>query len=169
MADPSVYVRFPLVDEPDTDTSLLVWTTTPWTLPSNQFAAVHPELEYSSCVEDAEATQADRRLGAGRNDRRQGRQEVQGRVDTFAGQQTARAGAIVPPFDYYYKTLGEKQGRLKLAAAKQHVAWRVVPADFVTIDSGTGVVHQAPAFGEVDFDVLAGRASAVSSTAKGPS
>ena len=45
VADPSVYVRFPLIDEPDTD--LLVWTTTPWTLPSNQFAAVHPELEYS--------------------------------------------------------------------------------------------------------------------------
>src|SRR6476620_8656331 len=45
VADPSVFVRFPLVDEPDT--ALLVWTTTPWTLPSNQFAAVHPELEYS--------------------------------------------------------------------------------------------------------------------------
>ena len=43
VADPSVYVKFPLVDDPDT--SLLVWTTTPWTLPSNQFAAVHSELE----------------------------------------------------------------------------------------------------------------------------
>ncbi len=53
VADPSVYVKFPIVmDErakelgiPD-GTSLLVWTTTPWTLPSNQFAAVNPELEY---------------------------------------------------------------------------------------------------------------------------
>ena len=43
VADPSVYVRFPLIDESDTD--LLVWTTTPWTLPSNQFAAVHPDLD----------------------------------------------------------------------------------------------------------------------------
>ena len=51
VADPSVFVRFPLVDEPDT--SLLVWTTTPWTLPSNQFAAVHPELEYV-VLEEAE-------------------------------------------------------------------------------------------------------------------
>ncbi|HEY2840477.1 MAG TPA: class I tRNA ligase family protein, partial [Pirellulales bacterium] len=44
VADPSVYVKFPLVDDKGhtTDTSLLVWTTTPWTLPSNQFAAVHP-------------------------------------------------------------------------------------------------------------------------------
>ena len=50
MADPSVYVKFPLLDDDgklSRDTSLLVWTTTPWTLPSNQFAAVHPDLEYS--------------------------------------------------------------------------------------------------------------------------
>src|SRR3989440_7917102 len=50
VADPSVFVRFPLVDEPDT--SLLIWTTTPWTLPSNQFAAVHPELEYAEVEDD---------------------------------------------------------------------------------------------------------------------
>ncbi|MGH7268794.1 MAG: class I tRNA ligase family protein, partial [Polyangiaceae bacterium] len=81
VADPSVYVRFPLVeplvdpvgrtsgpsidDEPEVrptdssdepETSLLVWTTTPWTLPSNQFAAVHPELEYS-VVSDGEGGQ----------------------------------------------------------------------------------------------------------------
>src|SRR5262245_44545875 len=49
VADPSVYVRFPLLNDggKQTDTSLLVWTTTPWTLPSNQFTAVHPDLEYS--------------------------------------------------------------------------------------------------------------------------
>src|SRR5689334_17526251 len=55
VADPSVFVKFPLVDDngQNTDTALLVWTTTPWTLPSNQFAAVHPVLEYS-IVADAE-------------------------------------------------------------------------------------------------------------------
>ena len=48
-----MYVRFPLVDDRATsregsaDADLLVWTTTPWTLPSNQFAAVKPDLEYS--------------------------------------------------------------------------------------------------------------------------
>ena len=80
VADPSVYVRFPLVVDEGwrraSETSLLVWTTTPWTLPSNQFAAVHPELEYS-LVEDAgderPAAAADRGRGAGRNDRRQSR------------------------------------------------------------------------------------------------
>ena len=53
VADPSVYVRFPLLDA-DGQTvgvSLLVWTTTPWTLPSNQFAAVHPDLEYATVLD----------------------------------------------------------------------------------------------------------------------
>src|SRR4029453_9809684 len=56
VADPSVYVRFPLLDEhgKPTDTDLLVWTTTPWTLPSNQFAAVHPELEYVTVAVEGE-------------------------------------------------------------------------------------------------------------------
>ena len=51
VADPSVYVRFPLVGSTE-HVSLLVWTTTPWTLPSNQFAAVHPELEYATVSDD---------------------------------------------------------------------------------------------------------------------
>ena len=60
----------------------------------------------------------------------------------------------VPPFDYYYQHAGRQPGATAKLAARQHVAWRVVAADFVTIDTGTGIVHQAPAFGEVDFDVL---------------
>src|SRR4029453_14215526 len=60
VTDPSVYVLFPVVDEVSdasqkhSPVSLLVWTTTPWTLPSNQFAAVHPELDYATVV-DAES------------------------------------------------------------------------------------------------------------------
>jgi len=149
VADPSVYVRFPLIDESDTD--LLVWTTTPWTLPSNQFAAVHPDLEYSIVAFEGE----DRNLVIA--------SEL---VETIAGKvgkefnvrSTTKGSEILgkryrPPFDYYYKTLGESNGKLK-DGGSQAVAWRVVAADFVTTDSGTGVVHQAPAFGEVDYDVL---------------
>ena len=88
------------------------------------------------------------------------KRELDGRSDAAAAASWS-AGAIVPPFDYYYKTLGEPEGQARSRAAKQHVAWRVVAADFVTIDSGTGVVHQAPAFGEVDFDVLHRRASSI--------
>lgn len=149
VADPSVYVRMPLVDQPDV--ALLVWTTTPWTLPSNQFVAVHPDLNYAT-VEDQEtgerlivaadlvdqvAEKAKRSLNV---------------VDTCRGQDLV-GRRYRPPFDDYYASDGNKTGRLRTGETEA-VAWRVVAADFVTIDSGTGVVHQAPAFGEVDYDVL---------------
>ncbi|TWT29883.1 isoleucine--tRNA ligase [Blastopirellula retiformator] len=150
VADPSVYVRFPLVDDPKT--ALLVWTTTPWTLPSNQFAAVHPELDYST-VEDEEsgehlilATALVEPLAAKTK-------KTWKTVATCKGADLL-GKRYLPPFDYYYKTLGDAQGTLADGKTKQHLAWRVVAADFVTTDSGTGVVHQAPAFGEVDYEVL---------------
>ncbi|MGE0606344.1 MAG: isoleucine--tRNA ligase [Pirellulales bacterium] len=153
VADPSVYVRFPLLDEAGqpTMTDLLVWTTTPWTLPSNQFAAVHLDLEYSTVAVEGE----DRRLIIASA-------LVQTIADkakqTLTVESTCRGADLIgrryqPPFDYYSKKYGDKTGRL-LDDGDQHVAWRVVAANFVTVDSGTGVVHQAPAFGEVDFDVL---------------
>jgi isoleucyl-tRNA synthetase len=154
VADPSVYVRFPLLDDAGktTKTSLLVWTTTPWTLPSNQFAAVHPDLEYSvvsdpelgeerliiaSALVETISTKVKRPLNVER---------------TLNGAQLIGT-RYLPPFDFYYKSLGKRTGELK-SGGGQHIAWRVVAADFVTTDSGTGVVHQAPAFGEVDYDVL---------------
>ena len=153
VADPSVYVRFPLVDPPKSlaNADLLVWTTTPWTLPSNQFAAVKPDLEYSVVKLAGES----RRLIM-----------ASALVETIAAKvkkeftvESTIPGSrliglrYVPPFDYYYSRQGQTQGKLN-AGGSQYIAWRVVPADFVTTDSGTGVVHQAPAFGEVDFDVL---------------
>jgi isoleucyl-tRNA synthetase len=182
VADPSVYVRFPVVGDRGQGTGvrgqgsgdrgqgsgvrgqeddlenvdLLVWTTTPWTLPSNQFAAVKPELEYAIVSVEGES----RRLIL---------------ASTLVEQVAAKSGKkltvestltgaqmigwrYVPPFDYYYKTQGQLQGELK-QGGREHIAWRVVPADFVTVDTGTGVVHQAPAFGEVDFDLLLGQQS----------
>src|SRR5262245_56295447 len=153
VADPSVYVLFPLLDDAGNkaDTSLLVWTTTPWTLPSNQFAAVHPELEYATVV-DSETGQRIVMAAA--------------LVETIAGkvkrelkvEATCKGGDLIgrrylPPFDYYYKSLGSKRGKLK-AGGEQNIAWRVTSADFVTMDSGSGAVHEAPAFGEVDFELL---------------
>ncbi len=148
VADPSVYVRFPLVDEPDT--SLLVWTTTPWTLPSNQFAAVHPELEYS-IVEEAEGRKLILASALVEQVAAKAGQELK-TVGTLSGKELI-GRRYRPPFDYYYKSAGDTIGTLRFGE-KQHVAWRIVPATFVTTDSGTGVVHQAPAFGEVDYDVL---------------
>jgi isoleucyl-tRNA synthetase len=175
VADPSVYVRFPLVEtqvrstgfsresaagppeggttngEELRDADLLVWTTTPWTLPSNQFVAVKPDLEYAIvAVEDdprkliiasALVETIAAKIGLGCTV-----------VATLPGRDLVGL-RYAPPFDDYYRKAGQTQGRLR-AGGSQHVAWRVVAAGFVTIDTGTGVVHQAPAFGEVDFDVL---------------
>ena len=73
-------------------------------------------------------------------------------ISTFLGEKMI-GWRYTPPFDYYHKTQGEEEGHL-IDGGKEHLAWRVVPADFVTVDTGTGIVHQAPAFGEVDFDLL---------------
>jgi len=147
--DPSVYVRFPLRDEDGA--SLLVWTTTPWTLVSNHFAAVHPELTYAK-ARDAETG------------------EVLYIAAALVGDIAAKVGRSLevvaelpgtnlvgrpytPPFDVYFKDLGERTAALSDGGAAS-VGWRVLAADFVTIDSGTGLVHEAPAFGEVDFELL---------------
>jgi len=149
VADPSVYVRFPLVDEPDTD--LLVWTTTPWTLPSNQFAAVRPELDYVCVSVEGEPRKLIVAAALAETIAAKAGKK-------FAVESTVKGEALLgrryaPPFDYYWKSQGQKRGRLK-DGGREHVAWRLVPADFVTIDTGTGIVHQAPAFGEVDYDLL---------------
>ena len=134
--DPSLFVRLPLLDEPGT--SLLAWTTTPWTLPSNAFAAVRPDVAYA-VVRDGEQrlVMAEARVSAlaelvGRE------LPVERRVrgDQLVGRRYA------PPFDWF------------AAQASGRDFWRVVGADFVELDAGTGVVHIAPAFGELDFELL---------------
>ena len=149
VADPSVYVCFPLVDEENT--SLLVWTTTPWTLPSNQFAAVHPDLDYVTVRDEQSGERLV--LAAALCDT-----IAEKAKRTFLVEATRRGSQLVgkryrPPFPYYYAQDADRQGRLR-TGGRDYIAWRVVAADFVTVDSGTGVVHQAPAFGEVDYDVL---------------
>ena len=152
--DPSVFVLFPLVDQTgyDKPTSLLVWTTTPWTLPSNQFSAVNESIEYAVAY-DPELDQniilaKDLVESIGNKLKRE--LEIK---STLMGSELV-GKRYVPPFDYYYKTLGDKTGKLK-SGETQHQAWRITSADFVTTDSGTGAVHEAPAFGEVDYQLLA--------------
>src|SRR5215472_3269890 len=134
--DPSLYVRFPLSDE--RDTALLAWTTTPWTLPSNSFAAVKGDVEYV-VVRDGPGKLI---LAA----------DLRGRLAEKVGrdlpvERTLRGSELVgqsyvPPFDWF-------------ARSQPHPGlWRIVDAPFVELDAGTGIVHVAPAFGEVDFDLL---------------
>ncbi|HAT68738.1 MAG: hypothetical protein A2481_01060 [Candidatus Yonathbacteria bacterium RIFOXYC2_FULL_47_9] len=134
VTDISVTVKFALDDEPKT--YLLAWTTTPWTLPGNVALAVNPDEEY------AEVTLNDERyiLAAARVEK------------VFEGKEhriikTVRGSDIVgrsykPIFDYY-----ASQGAL----VHRENGWKVYGASFVTMDSGTGIVHIAPAFGEDDM------------------
>ena len=147
--DPSVYITCSLLDRPDT--SLLVWTTTPWTLPSNQFVAVHPELDYVTVV-DPEWDQKLIVAAALVNTISEKVKRPLQVVDQCSGRQLVGL-RYRPPFEDYYRGLGEATGNLR-DGGSEHVSWRVLAADFVTTDSGTGLVHQAPAFGEVDYDVL---------------
>ena len=144
--DPSVYVAFPLVDDPDT--SLLVWTTTPWTLPSNMYAAVKPAVDYV-VVEDGE-----RKLIVAAALRETIAKKLGRDLPTV---RELKGEALVgkryrPPFDDYYERYGEQEVELK-AGGTTPLFWKVLAADFVELDQGTGLVHEAPAFGEIDHEL----------------
>jgi isoleucyl-tRNA synthetase len=146
--DPSVYVAFPLVgtggrddgggQDWARDVSLLVWTTTPWTLPSNMYAAVHPQFDYV-VARTAEGRRfllakglvaaLSKKLGEMSVER-----EMKGR--DLVGRRYR------PPFDLFAAE----------AVGFEQVVFNVVPAEFVTLDTGTGIVHIAPAFGEDDHE-----------------
>jgi isoleucyl-tRNA synthetase len=135
--DPSVYVAFPVQGEENL--ALLVWTTTPWTLPSNMYAAVHPQLDYVVAT-----TKEGRRfvLAKGLLD------ALTKKVGELAVEREVKGRELVgmryrPPFDLFAK---------EAAAAPASPIWTVIDADFVTIDAGTGIVHIAPAFGEDDHE-----------------
>lgn len=140
--DPSVTVRFPLVNDPKT--SLLVWTTTPWTLPSNAGAAVHPELEY-----------------------------VKVKSPKYAGEQfwllKARLEAVFPNAEILESKTGRELVGLqysppflltnipdlrpdasKINKQKIHT---VLAGEFVTSVDGTGIVHMAPCYGADDYEL----------------
>jgi isoleucyl-tRNA synthetase len=161
VADPSVYVKFPLLinDQIDKlhDASLLVWTTTPWTLPSNQFAAVNPEIEYAIVYDSLskEKLVVAKELVQTIADKSKRELTI---YSTCKGKELV-GQRYRPPFSFYYEQWiggeqhGQYTGDLK-NGDEEYIGWRIVGADFVTTDSGSGIVHQAPAFGEVDYDVL---------------
>ncbi|WP_434347557.1 isoleucine--tRNA ligase [Myxococcus virescens] len=145
--DPSVYVTFPLRDTPDT--ALVVWTTTPWTLPSNMYAAVNPGVDYVTV--DA----GERKLIVAAALREALAKKLKMDLPVLATQKGSDlvGQRYQPPFDLYHQRAGDT--RLPLKDGGEDVqAWRVLGADFVTLDSGTGIVHIAPAFGEDDYEAF---------------
>ena len=139
VADPSAFLKLPLQEDAYPDTSLLVWTTTPWTLPSNQFAAVHPGIEYATVSEEPGGEKLILARDLVDNLSEQWKRE-------WTIESTCPGDALIglhyrPPYDCLGAFGGDK-------------SWRVIAADFVTTDSGTGLVHIAPAFGEDDYNIL---------------
>lgn len=140
VVDPSVFVRFPVTDSELTqkyaNLSLLVWTTTPWTLVSNTAVAVKPGATYSVVAREGEhlivvSDLITTLFGDPFDDNHEPRYQV---VDSFPGSQLERV-TYTRPFDL-------------VDIPDAHF---VILADYVTIDDGTGLVHQAPAFGADDL------------------
>jgi isoleucyl-tRNA synthetase len=137
VTSPSIYVTFPLVPPFPTalaslagrPVAVVIWTTTPWTLPANLAVAVHPEHEYVAVDAGAEVLVVAR-----------------GRLAAV----TAAAGLGAPP------VLATMPGRALEGGRARH-PWidRTVPivlADYVTLDAGTGCVHTAPGHGQEDYE-----------------
>ena len=138
--DPAVTVSFPLLDEPNV--SLVAWTTTPWTLPSNLALCVHPELEYVK-VEDIKNNRVLIMMEARLSELF--KKETDYKVlEKFKGA-ALKGRKYKPLFDYFQADFGSDK--------PDAGAWRVCCDGYVTADSGTGVVHQAPYFGADDFRV----------------
>ena len=136
--DPSVFVRMPLVDDPGT--SLLVWTTTPWTLPGNVAVAAHPDIDY---------VEIERKVNNGDPEGTEKLILAKALLEKVFGDEEVK---IVSEFKGK-QLKGRKYQPLYTFVPPDKPAHRVVLADFVTIDEGTGLVHQAPAFGADDMQV----------------
>ena len=137
---PSIYVTFPLADSsreelqarvPELagrDVEALIWTTTPWTIPSNLAVAFHPELVYGAYPHDGAVVLMAEALAA----------RVAAATKRALGEPLARF-------------TGDKLERLNFRHPLYDRASLAVVADYVTLDQGTGIVHTAPGHGADDF------------------
>jgi isoleucyl-tRNA synthetase len=131
--DLAVYIKLPLADEPGT--SLLIWTTTAWTLPGNVAAAVNADATYVKAKVGKETLIVAKDLMSAALGDAEILIEMPGKE--LVGKK------YLPPFDYFKDELHKH---------KTH-AWKVYAAPYVTLDSGTGIVHLAPAFGAEDLEL----------------
>jgi isoleucyl-tRNA synthetase len=130
--DPSVFVRFRRRENPAE--SYLVWTTTPWTLPGNTAIAVHPDVEYARVRAGDDVFLLAKDLVS---------KVIQGEHEILATMKGASLAGdrYVPLYEFFTRETSSHKS-----------AFTVVTGDFVTTTDGTGVVHQAPAFGAEDLE-----------------
>lgn len=130
--DPSVYVYFQIED---TDEHLLAWTTTPWTLPANVALAMNPDLEYALVEYNG------KKFYVGADAVEKVMTDEKHKPLEYSVIKTVKGSELIGK---KYTPLFQNHG------PKAH---HVLAADFVTSDSGTGIVHQAPAYGEDDYEL----------------
>ena len=130
--DPSVYVYFQIED---TDEYLLAWTTTPWTLPANVALAVNPELEYDLVEYEG------KKFYVGKDAVENVMTDEKHKPLNYKTLKTVKGSEFI---NKRYTPLFQNHGPN---------AHRVLAANFVTSESGTGIVHQAPAYGEDDYEL----------------
>ncbi|HET6529964.1 MAG TPA: isoleucine--tRNA ligase [Actinoplanes sp.] len=129
VTDPAVYVRFPLTSGPLAGrASLVVWTTTPWTLVSNVAVAAHPDVTYVVATDGAEQLIV---------------------AEPLAGHALGDGWTVIGSFEG--KEMERWTYRRPFDLVQVSDAGFVVLAEYVTTDDGTGLVHQAPAFGADDL------------------
>ncbi|MDA3863193.1 MAG: isoleucine--tRNA ligase [Deltaproteobacteria bacterium] len=133
--DPAITLTMPLVDRPEV--KMLVWTTTPWTLPSNLAVAAHPDIDYVEIEDKSDSTHYIM---------------AKSLISSFFKKKTdyeiikemkgheLEGIQYTPLFDFFAELADEG-------------AFRVVIDDYVTAEDGTGLVHLAPAYGEDDYRV----------------
>ena len=138
VVDPSVFVRFVVQDQPGT--AFLVWTTTPWTLPSNTALAVHPQVDYVYLQLESEAGSETLIL-------------AEALVETVLGAAAPDAPRKVLRRVKGADLVGMRYERLFDYLPTDADICRVVPADFVSVEDGTGIVHAAPAYGADDLEL----------------
>ena len=130
VTDPSVYVEFPLVDGTG---CLMIWTTTPWTLPANLAVAVNPKVEYAKV-----------------RYRRNGEERTGVAATELVERVFKRAG--VESFEIVEKVAGETLLGKEYRHPFIERIGRIVAAEYVTTTDGTGLVHTAPGHGEDDYE-----------------
>ncbi|MCE1255154.1 MAG: class I tRNA ligase family protein, partial [Anaerolineae bacterium] len=135
--DPSIFVRMPLVDEPGT--SLLVWTTTPWTLPANVAVAAAAEVDYVTIERDLP----------------EGGQEKLILAQPLLEKLFGNEGYRVVATQKGKQLKGKRYNPLFTFLPLEKPAHFVILGDFVTTEDGSGLVHIAPAFGAEDMAVAA--------------
>lgn len=142
--DPSIYVKFPI--EGKENEYLLIWTTTPWTLPANLAVTVHPEYEYAKVRVSFDGKEEYWIVAKALVERVLHEAGVKGEiVEEFKGEELEGLRYVHPFLEEY--------PRQKEFREKYEWAHRVILGEHVTLEDGTGLVHTAPGHGEEDFEV----------------